>query len=311
MSPTLYDQWQSRYDWLQSQQVESASPSAIALEKVLRYLLTRYHNQPEAAQPALGPTARPLWADQRAIVVHQYLSSGQVSGIKTASDAQSRISGVLERMRGQAQAASVDRPVLPRVTEVAMGIAQLLKSAWSEQPLRESWCKLAETIERAIAAGTDPLEPVELATDHREVLPESACRPLLACAADSECDPEIRLRTWRLSIHIAEVRNRGIPAHLIRDWFQRAAVSGYEEVYSKASVFTFENSWPSIETLRHELKSDIPVVRLRATFLLGQIGSLHDVSLLADLLLLPTAEDEAPGEREALAEAIESLAKIP
>jgi hypothetical protein len=61
------------------------------------------------------------------------------------------------------------------------------------------------------------------------------------------------------------------------------------------------------EKVRAELASDDPKIRLAAISLIAQIGDLDDLGLLMDLLSLPQNEDESPGEREVLEQALWAL----
>ncbi len=61
------------------------------------------------------------------------------------------------------------------------------------------------------------------------------------------------------------------------------------------------------ERIRPELASDFARVRLSAIAILGWIGGLDDLGLLADLLSLAPQADEHPRERDALVRAIERV----
>lgn len=67
------------------------------------------------------------------------------------------------------------------------------------------------------------------------------------------------------------------------------------------------NRRPAAQALRCELGSRFPIVRMRAAFLLGELGDLHDIRLLSDLLNL---EDTLPGERRILLTAIRRLSGV-
>ena len=64
------------------------------------------------------------------------------------------------------------------------------------------------------------------------------------------------------------------------------------------------------EALRMRLCDNDPVGRLLTITRLGEIGTLHDIGLLLDLLSLPISNDEHPRERAAILHAMHRLAGL-
>lgn len=63
------------------------------------------------------------------------------------------------------------------------------------------------------------------------------------------------------------------------------------------------------EVLRMRLCDDHPIARLLAAVRLGEVGTLDDIALFADLLALPPCADEHPRERAAMIHSIRSRPK--
>ena len=89
---------------------------------------------------------------------------------------------------------------------------------------------------------------------------------------------------------------------------QSLSASG-DIVISDAGVTDWAVPQPAdpVEAVRTNLCDSDPLVRMQAAGILGEIGNLDDIGILADLLSLPTCPDEHPRERRLLVHAMERL----
>jgi hypothetical protein len=316
---TLYDRWQDRYNRIESG-VETSLYAAV-LAKILRYLLHRYRNQPEAALPAAGPSAMPLWANERAIVVHQHLGRGQVAGVKTPAEAESRVTGVLARMANpQIVVQAPDLPADPdwqwpslEEAPATLGRAvegyfsRAFESYWIGRMRRDRWTELSGAITRALEIGFKPLDQIDECLTGFHVIPREAVRFLGACAGDTDSTCfDLACRAAEL---LARCENRSAAQEVLSAWRRRLAERSIDRALGYLEQYYLAHPIPSAEVLRGELASSTPLVRLRATDAVAELGTLEDVPLLADLLVVPSTDDEHPGERDALAKALTRLAE--
>ena len=94
--PTLYKDWQARRDHLASQ--GDITDHRSAETAVLDFLLKRYQNTADGAQPARFALTKKFYVNHRAIVVLHHLAGGRDSKVATELQAQRRIRTILARM---------------------------------------------------------------------------------------------------------------------------------------------------------------------------------------------------------------------
>jgi hypothetical protein len=97
----------------------------------------------------------------------------------------------------------------------------------------------------------------------------------------------------------------------VRAWRKRVAAACDDQATTLLRTYLTRPTHreAALEPLRGLLADDNPEVRLEACKLIGEIGTLDDVSLLSDLLSLPTSDDESPQERRALADAMHEISR--
>jgi hypothetical protein len=78
--------------------------------KVLEFLLSRYADSEIARRGAMFPLPRGIELNQRAIILNHHLGSRRVAGVKSAEEAESRMSSILQRMRTAPADLDVDEP---------------------------------------------------------------------------------------------------------------------------------------------------------------------------------------------------------
>lgn len=306
MGATLYDRWQERYDSLESGAVTSLYAPVLA--KILRYLLDRYREQPEAALPAVGPSPKmPLWANERAIVVAQY------AGVKSEAEAQSRVTGVLARMA--APSTAVQPPDLPADSdwqwpsqeEMPAVLSPPFEAYWVSQLRRERWEELSRWIVESRDKETEHLAFIAECLESFHVIPRAAVPFLGECAADTDRDSVER--ACRAGDLLAICENRSALQVVLSAWRRRLSEGHVDQPLVRLEQYFLAHPDPSAEAMCGELASNIALVRLRATEALAEIGTLYDAPLLGDLLVVAPTPDEHPRERDALSTAIERLAE--
>jgi hypothetical protein len=95
-APTLRDDWQERRAFLAH--ADRANEFVDVQLRVLEFLLKRYGDSPEAAQPAQFPLPSAVYINQRAVLVHHHLGKHLASGVKSPEEAQQRMASILHRM---------------------------------------------------------------------------------------------------------------------------------------------------------------------------------------------------------------------
>ncbi len=95
---SLYDDWEARRAHLLLPTAQANVPAALAHVKVLEFLLSRYRDAEIARHAAMFPLPTDVVLNQRAIIVNHHLGSRRVAGVKSAEEAESRISSILQRM---------------------------------------------------------------------------------------------------------------------------------------------------------------------------------------------------------------------
>jgi hypothetical protein len=94
---TLYDDWRARREKLSCAPGEPTEYRAIEI-RLLDYLLRRYKDSPEAAQPALFPLPKSAFINHRAIIVHHHLGRGSIPTISNRHEAYVHVRSMIEHM---------------------------------------------------------------------------------------------------------------------------------------------------------------------------------------------------------------------
>jgi len=97
---TLFEDWVARREQLAKLPYGSRDHYTVEAH-VLDYLLRRYRDTPEGAQPARFPHTTGTYINHRAIAVLHHLESGGVSTVTTASEALARVQSIVRRMSSQ------------------------------------------------------------------------------------------------------------------------------------------------------------------------------------------------------------------
>ena len=287
---SLHDDWQVRRKRLDS----VAGPVAAfarSQARVLDYLIQRYSGSTVALQPARFPAPGELFLDRRAILVFHRLGAAKFSGVKTEQEATRRASVILKRLSNlnlqqsaesytQSGAIAKDRDSAP------------LPVMKHSVPLPEQF-KVWEKMRYEIANRNDERQwPVlqELAIEalsHGSMLPEQAVSYF---AGHLHLPGAVEI--------LSQSMNESVPDLLLNKWREwiserRLAHPNFIRVFSASKHRT-----ALADKIRLELLcSDTPRLRCEAARMLGRIGTIDDVSLLGDLLLLPYWKNEALNER--------------
>ncbi len=312
---TLWDDWQTRRARLAERSM-SRGPYVELQIQILDYLVQRYRDSPEAAQPARCPARPELFVNDRAIVVHDHLWEGKVGGVKTHREAADRVSSILRRMACVEEHVEeeVDEEIEEHVEE-EVGQREVLRTprrptAWLGRLF--PW-KLFRT-KKVIRAGAKParrLGPfrrpgrIERAVEGDFPVGDAELESLLKRLLDPKRD-EPHLVDFLLGGD-----NPSVVACAALAWRERVAARCYDETTRKLRGVLFRPDLreEAVEKIGAMLADRNARVRLKAIAIFGKIGSLEHVGLLSDLLNLPPQDDEHPRERDALIRAMQSISR--
>lgn len=219
--PSLYEDWQSRraaLDW------EPADSATKALERILDFLLNRYAERSEAAQPARFPLAQNLNVNERAIIVNHHLGARLVAGVKTEQEATQRVSSILKRMSGEVTKAETDPFEDPFFESLSVpppkGVAQLCRDALETDRRLAARLIRSSSIPRifniwrkqVVAHGSDP---VSVLAEYR--MREHADREAVANALRRELAGsfQVRLRAAALLGEFGDLHDIGLLSDLV------------------------------------------------------------------------------------------------
>jgi hypothetical protein len=301
---TLLEDWRARRERLAERAVPAAPYVRLQIQ-ILDYLVDRYRDAPEAARPARCPARPDLYVNDRAIAVHNHLWEGKVGGAKSQQEAHERVSSILKRMTPQrdiepAAADDIepeDRQEAPEPGRpVRLSLWELFKSDLLSARAKELVRRITPFRRRGRAEG---------ARQESLLLPKAAIDHLYRCLADPNRDePEAVDR-------LARCANESMLTCAALAWRERVAAGRQDATTRKLRELFLRADLrdEAIEKIGALLADRNAWVRLEATVVFGQIGSLEHVGLLSDLLLLPRSEDEDPREREALVQAMQSISQ--
>jgi len=285
--PTLYDDWLSRRAHLAAETQEDEVTRLHV--QMLDYLLERYQGSAKVQQPARPAVFHTGGVNERAIVVHHH-TDDTGSGVSNAAEATRRVTTVLQRL----QAHSVGSNLASDETDDSFGQTRHRVSG-----------KLWDKIRRRIRWGFRPDRLIERALRHSPVLPASALQHLFQRIAN-RARPDV----WATEM-LLRCENRGVYDLAARAWRERVLAGCQDDVFQQLEQFFLEHRLgaPKQRRIRMELSDERGMVRSAALRILKRIGTLEDISLLSDLLSLPTQDDEYDNEREELVETMQRLAE--
>jgi hypothetical protein len=333
---SLYESWELRRQLLES----NANPIDVAIaqiqKRILDFLLRRYATDTAAKVPASFPARTELRLDRRAIVVHDHMGRGIVSGVKNEVEASDRAARILKRISNldpQASAQSPGRgiydPLLAAALESEMppepnpalhgdarggiaapvpGGANLPAPTPSSTSItyrqRLAWGRIHSGI-KAGEPAVVVLDRIRGALSLGRAVPERAITYMF-----EHCSNPLMKETLAADL-LARCINSSVPAYALLAWRDRlVALSGPDEVANRLrSICLQEPMRPTaLKNLRPSLADSHAIVRIEAAKLLADLGNLHDVGLLLDLAALPPQSDEDPSERGVLLNSAEQLA---
>jgi hypothetical protein len=301
---TLLEDWQARRKRLakDSLPVEQFAETQL---RVLDFLISQYGDSAEATRPARGIPAPELYVNNRAIIVLHHVWEKQVAGVKTTKEAQMRMASVLARMASRDQD-EYDWTVMPSAagdpeTPAGKPVAAATLCSKAQPVDRKLWHRVL----RRIAAEKDADRLIAITLREDANAPHEVVRHLYERLADPD----------RAYPHVAAmlVACDCLSAHC---YVYRAWQESVEQQYQD-HITEILDEFCTSATVRQQTAGKCRAAladydadaRMLAIDVLGRIGTLEDIGLLSDLLVLPPTENEHPNERAALTEAMERIAK--
>jgi hypothetical protein len=291
---TLYADWLRRRESLGAYRGEREPIIAIQL-RVLDYLIERYRDDAAALLPA-PPPLDSVYLNQRAIVVNHHRSLGMVAGVKSAAEAESRVTSIVARMYGDS------RDKRPEINLERAAFADDPWFGWSEpdeRSIKQYWLDNCFNLPAWFSRNPRGIRDAMLSMPY---LPRAFVNQLYNRVA--RLDEEIE---WAAEL-LAFCRNRIALGYIARAWRDRVAAHKCDSVSYKLREALVNWDRCVADTVRSMLSDESGEVRMAAAMLLAEIGELRDVGIFADLLAMPLLSDEEPAERLVLAEAMEKLA---
>jgi len=313
--PTLFEDWTARRIQLYRQNNPPSAYLDVQIQ-VLDYLLKRYHDAPEAERPARFPLPKDLQWNQRAQIVHRHLAQQKATVIRDESDARSRIGPLLARMAALNVQADLGPPA-----KGSLGFGEALKDA--SEVLERGFTKelpasLSFRLFRDAETNVD-----RWLTAFSEMLPDRQLEVLRGHFQRARYYPEddredatgrggFSRRKVPPSVSLAFLQRCQHPdalGFMVLLW-KGALIEGPNAALKQNLEAHFDSvREPAAEYIRFELANIDPRIRLHSIRMLGKLGTLHDIGMLSDLLSLPQQEDEAPGERDSLLDALRAISK--
>ncbi|NLS90936.1 MAG: hypothetical protein GXX96_01955 [Planctomycetaceae bacterium] len=274
--------------------------------RVLDYLIRRYGETEVARRPARRVALPTAVVNTRAMVVHHHLWSGVVAGVKSRSQAQQRIANVLHRMEDSFGSAEEDG------TDESHSINPFDEPEDYPFPTRHRW---GRTVFWAFRLGCGRLKAVRRSLAHSPFLPEYAVKYLLEGPGLTAAEhvQAIKMLACCASRYVFESAVEALADRLesagcdpvckaLADLLRRPVV---QEFYYPKTVKTAQMR------LRERLASEAPDQRRRAIGVLGLLGDLQDISLLADLAAVGDVDGAFPNETTALLAAMDQISRRP
>lgn len=283
-------------DWLVRRQRVAASVTMPEQHRqmqlqLLDYLIRRYGDSPEAARPARFGSSFEFYSNDRTIVVHHHLGRGKIAGVRNQAEAKRRVGDILSHLR------SVHEPkadAVPAHNDFATWVDDLDQRP--DVPER-AWGQIL----RAVHRGRSVHQAIAAALETSPYLPRAALAYLCRCLSGPWCD----MATADL---LFQCRSDDVPGYAVRALRERVSKGCLDDdVTSKLRAYLVGEP-SALDGIRARLADANAEVRLAATDLLSDAGTLDDVALLSDLVSLRPLDDEDPRERQALLDAMWSIA---
>ncbi|HYF49962.1 MAG TPA: hypothetical protein VEJ63_11180 [Planctomycetota bacterium] len=270
----LLDDWQSRLE----RAAASDTPSGAEQSRVLQFLIRRYGNTEIARQPAIFPVRREVYLNTRAILVHHAVHGDNPnSGL------------IVGRISGRNPQDSVGAPshgaVLPGAFDIK-GSDRVGAYPFVPYPF-EHVIRWARGISR-----TDwMLARVEASLKEKTLLREDVVKFLAK-----------HLHSQKAAELMAKCENASVVPWAVDAWRQQPGGAALDQIFNAP-----HHRAAALQMFREELANPNPEIRLRAIEKVEQMGNLHDVGLLLDLINLPAQPGDLPQERERLMQAVKAL----
>ncbi|HVX13562.1 MAG TPA: hypothetical protein VHC22_20420 [Pirellulales bacterium] len=282
-------------DWLARRQRLAGSvtiPEAYrqAQLQVLEYLIRRYGDSPEAARPARFGSSAPFYSNDRVIVVHHHLGRGTIAGVKSQAEANQRVGDILRHLQSVHEN---DIDDIAAHNDFADWVDEL-----DEHPIvpERAWNAILRALRRRRSAHRAIAEALQ----QSPYLPRAALTYLCRCLSRGTYDMEA-------AEMLLSCRSEKVPEYVARAWRERVDRGCLNAVTEKLRDYLAAEP-RALDGVRERLGDRNPAIRLAATEVLRDAGTLDDVSLLSDLVSLPADESEHADERRALLDAMWAIA---
>jgi hypothetical protein len=289
---TLYDDWLERRYALAA--ADDHSPYHRTHLRVLDYLLHRYKEDAASLEP-LPPPLKAVYVNHRAIIINHHLREGTISGVKSRSESHDRMSRIVARLQ-------VDSLGRPQEESDAKEPARPVKF-YKPQDARA--LRLWKRLERlARATHYLPRNKIAALLNVHPHLPEPVVARLVSSLSwhdNADFEGDLHL--------LVKCRNSTVAKRLVEVWYRPVCDVEQAEVHIRLQKALLDIGVHAAPHLRPLLDDQSAKVRLEACWLLGELGELRDISLLADLLTMPTTDDEHRDERTVLANAMYRIAQ--
>lgn len=308
-APTLFEDWQTRRARLSERPPAGGEALAPAQVHVLDYLIKRYEGTPEAAQPARFAILSELFLNRRVMIVHHHLGGGPAASFKRGEDAESRASKILRRIKAQDPQAVLERKErsLAENPESEITLARALRNSLSDlsETLKSAAIFEFDTAQSWLSRRFEDLLPVY----QRRVL-EYHFYSLMPPAVRPKCN-ERYLTPVLATEKLMRISHPEIPGYVLLAWRENLQYPDRVEATALNEYLLLSSKYRGAagELVRAELANSVPAIRERALWMLRRLGNLQDIGLLSDLLNLPAQQDDYPGEREAMLEAMRQLSE--
>lgn len=285
---TVIDDWLVRRQRLAASETVPEQYRQVQLQ-VLEYLIRRYGDSAEAARPARFASSDTFYSNDRVVVVHHHLGRGKIAGVRNQAEANQRVGDILkhlQRVHEETEDIEAHNDFASWVDELDQR-PETPTSAW-----RDIWWQLKPG---STAHGGTAHGAISAALEKSPYLPRAALAYLCRCLSQS-----YDMVAAELLLKCCSDR---VPDYVARAWRERVNAGWVDLVTANLRDYLAKEP-RALDGIRERLADANPAVRLAATELLRDAGTLDDVSLLSDLVSLPHAADEHSYERRALLYAI-------
>jgi len=281
-------------DWTERRNELLLLPSPSVSEsmqiKVLDYLVERYRNTPVAIAPARFTPRTRFYLNRRMMVVHEHLRLDRGQPTCSRSAAEQRIHTVMQKFtektivpEPEIQSAPLPHEPLP---QVALKNGLLRLSEWASECFRSAR-KLSNQRDHWLTSRRTKFKKLVSRLSNTKTQDFAALVGLESY--ENEDLRHVFAKLWRIRV--------------LADKFQDRVLAKLE-----AKMCREPQVEHTAETMREFLGDDSIKLRLAALKVLARVGSVDDITLLADLLRLPPAELSAE-EPTALLATMQAIAQ--